>query len=81
MVHHGNRTTFRSLETRYRFLAAKDHDVPGQTYAPLVPPGRKPHGWLASRFPATFLRRLAGLPTKKPAGRRRVQTIKKMYAS
>ena len=60
LVHHCNRTTFRALETLYKFLAA--HDAP----APATP-----HKWLAAHFPAPFLRRLSGLPTKKPAGRRR----------
>ena len=62
MVHRCNRTTFAALEVLYKFLARKDC-VPGD-------PAR-PHHWLAGRFPPSFLRRLSGLPTKRPAGRRR----------
>ena len=62
MVHRCNRTTFAALEVLYKFLARKDA-VPGDL--------EKPHEWLARRFPPAFLRRLSGLPTKKPAGRRR----------
>ena len=61
MVHRCNRTTFRALETLYKFLAA--HDAPFGT--------DKPHKWLARQFPVSFLRRLSGLPAKCPAGRRR----------
>ena len=64
MVHRCNRTTFRALERLYKFLAA--HDAP-------VDPShlQRPHKWLARQFPVSFLRRLSGLPTKCPAGRRR----------
>ena len=61
MVHRCNRTTFRALEVLYKFLAAKD----------AVPGSLKPHKWLARHFPASFFRRLAGLPPKVRAGRRR----------
>jgi hypothetical protein len=61
MVHRCNRTTFRALETLYKFLAAHDAE-PGTD---------KPHKWLARQFPVSFLRRLSGLPAKCPSGRRR----------
>ena len=60
MVHRCNRTTFRALETLYKFLAAHDAEAPAE-----------PHKWLARQFPVSFLRRLSGLPAKLPAGRRR----------
>ena len=64
MVHRCNRTTFRALETLYKFLAAHDAEPPaGQR--------KQPHKWLARQFPVPFLRRLSGLPAKCPAGRRR----------
>ena len=61
-VHRCNRATFRALETLYKFLVA--HDV-------WPPDSANPHKWLARHFPAPFFRRLAGLPRKVHAGRRR----------
>ena len=62
MVHRCNRATFAALEVLYKFLGRKGAAVPA---------GQNPHVYLASCFPPSFLRRLSGLPAKKPAGRRR----------
>ena len=63
-VHRCNRATFRALETLYKFLATHDVRIPGRHVG-------QPHKWLARHFPAPFFRRLAGLPCKVHAGRRR----------
>ena len=62
LVHGANRRTFAALEVLYKFLAAGDKEVPGTT---------PPQEWLSRQFPPSFFRRLSGLPTKQPAGRRR----------
>ena len=79
LVHEANRRTFHGLEVLYKFLAAGDRpmrthddgedvDV-GQEYTAL--PHIKPHAWLSRHFPASFFRRLSGLPCKVHQGRRR----------
>lgn len=67
LVHACNRRTFVALEVLYKFLAAGDKKVPFP---------EKPHVYLARHFPASFLRRLAGLPPKVHHGRRRTNNYK-----
>ena len=66
LVHHCNRTTFANLECLYKFLAAGDACPGGGTGTC--------HEWLRTKFPASFLRRLSGLPPKVRCGRRRTIT-------